>query len=171
MTKNKTIIFSFLIPFLSLLILAGCSAKNSSGTQVNDIHTQKNRECYRPGLGEMMSTIQHHHTKLWFAGINKNWKLAEFEVNELEETFDSISALHGDEFDVGKLIPEIIKPRLKETSNAIGKKDLVSFKKQYSELSSGCNSCHETTGHEFIKIKTPTQPAFTDQVYGVESEK
>jgi len=168
MITYKKFLVYILTPFLFLFVFAGCSAKSSSGKQVNDIHSQKNRECYTPGLGDMMSTVQHHHTKLWFAGINKNWELAEFEVNELQETFDSISEYHGDEFDVGKLIPEIIKPRLKETANAIGKKDVVAFKEQYRELSSGCNSCHETTEHEFIKIKAPTQPAFTDQEYAVE---
>ena len=29
---------------------------------------------YKPGFGEMMSSIQAHHSKLWFAGKNKNWQ-------------------------------------------------------------------------------------------------
>jgi len=31
---------------------------------------------YKPGMGELMSNIQLHHGKLWFAGENKNWPLA-----------------------------------------------------------------------------------------------
>ena len=35
-----------------------------------------------PGFEEFMSNIQAHHAKLWFAGQNHNWKLADFEIHE-----------------------------------------------------------------------------------------
>jgi len=47
-------------------------------------------ESYTPGLGEFMSNIQVHHIKLWFAGKNKNWELANFEMNEIKESIDGI---------------------------------------------------------------------------------
>lgn len=40
---------------------------------------------YKPGFGEFMSDIQVHHNKLWFAGQNQNWKLADFEIHEIME--------------------------------------------------------------------------------------
>ena len=45
---------------------------------------------YKPGFGEFMSSIQAHHAKLWFAGKNQNWELADFEMHEIGETLDAI---------------------------------------------------------------------------------
>ncbi|MCX8473559.1 MAG: hypothetical protein ORN85_07915 [Sediminibacterium sp.] len=50
-------------------------------------------DAYKPGFGEFMSAIQAHHAKLWFAGQNKNWKLADFEVHEIMENFDAIKKI------------------------------------------------------------------------------
>ena len=35
-----------------------------------------------------MSSIQTHHAKLWFAGMNANWRLADFEIHEIMESVD-----------------------------------------------------------------------------------
>ncbi len=48
----------------------------------------KMMEPYAPGLGEIMGGIQTHHAKLWYAGINDNWKLAQYEIDELKERFE-----------------------------------------------------------------------------------
>ena len=48
-------------------------------------------EAYKPGFGEMMGSIQVHHNKLWFAGVNANWKLAAFEIHEIQETLEQIT--------------------------------------------------------------------------------
>src|ERR1700746_2670892 len=48
------------------------------------------KNAYRPGLGEFMLAIQLHHAKLWFAGQNQNWPLADFEVHEILESLDDI---------------------------------------------------------------------------------
>ena len=42
-----------------------------------------------PGLGEYMTTIQLHAGKLWFAAKAGNWPLAEYELDELEETMEA----------------------------------------------------------------------------------
>ncbi|HHH53892.1 MAG TPA: hypothetical protein ENK91_09555, partial [Bacteroidetes bacterium] len=42
-------------------------------------------ETYKPGFGEIMSSVQAHHAKLWFAGKNRNWRLADFEIHEINE--------------------------------------------------------------------------------------
>ena len=46
---------------------------------------------YKPGFGEIMNSVQINHSKLWFAGTNKNWKLAEFEVHEIMELLDDVT--------------------------------------------------------------------------------
>ena len=47
---------------------------------------------YRPGLGDLMTTtVQPRHIKLAFAGREKNWTYAAYEVHELDEAFDRLS--------------------------------------------------------------------------------
>ena len=51
-------------------------------------------DAFVPGLGEIMSLQQMRHTKLWLAGQAANWKLAEYELEELGEGFDDVVKLH-----------------------------------------------------------------------------
>ncbi|MEO9032256.1 MAG: hypothetical protein ABI285_03380, partial [Ginsengibacter sp.] len=53
--------------------------------QIDSLQT-KIANTYKPGFGEFMSEIQVHHEKLWFAGENQNWQLADFEINEIKES-------------------------------------------------------------------------------------
>jgi len=69
---------------LILLLLLSCS---DNSEQISELRSQvtelqkKIDDSYKPGLGEFMSNIQVHHAKLWFAGINQNWELADFEIH------------------------------------------------------------------------------------------
>jgi len=67
-----------------LLLLLSCS---DNSEQISELRSQvtelqkKIDDSYKPGFGEFMSNIQMHHAKLWFAGINQNWELADFEIH------------------------------------------------------------------------------------------
>ncbi|MDD4933474.1 MAG: hypothetical protein PHO89_08435, partial [Methylacidiphilaceae bacterium] len=63
---------------------------------------------YAPGLGEIMSAIQLRHAKLWFAGKAKNWALAAYELDEIQEGFDEAVRLHPEHN--GRPIAERIGP-------------------------------------------------------------
>lgn len=43
-----------------------------------------------------MNGIQSHHAKGWYAGKNQNWKLANFEVEEIIELIDDIQKFRAD---------------------------------------------------------------------------
>ncbi|HEY4155160.1 MAG TPA: hypothetical protein VGM24_07025 [Puia sp.] len=120
---------------------------------------------YRPGLGEFMSGIQLHHEKLWFAGKNENWKLADFEINEIKETITDINNYCKDRPEIHFL--PMINPVLDSLANAIQEKNSASFIKNYSLLTGTCNSCHQATKHEFNVIKVPRVSAFSDQEFTV----
>src|SRR5690349_7090930 len=84
----KRIFFLILI-----LVFFGCNqpADNTKVLQDRlDSLEHKLADTYKPGFGEFMSGIQVHHNKLWFAGKNQNWKLADFEVHEIIEAIDDI---------------------------------------------------------------------------------
>ena len=76
-------------------IIAACSQPKENTRKLEaKIDSLQNRldKAYRPGFGEFMSGIQVHHAKLWFAGQAQNWKLAEFEMKEINEALDGIKA-------------------------------------------------------------------------------
>jgi hypothetical protein len=117
----------------------------------------------KPGLGEMMSTIQLHHEKLWFAGVNSNWKLADFEINEIKEAVAQAAAIETDRPEI-KSLP-ILTPALDSVSKAIGSHNVEQFKYSYGELSATCTYCHKTHYFEFNVIKEPTGTPVTDQEF------
>lgn len=76
------------IPFIMLVILSACKrTDNREKVLQNQIDSLqiKLENVYNPGFGDFMGSIQNHHNKLWFAGINESWELATFEMHELEE--------------------------------------------------------------------------------------
>src|SRR5689334_4796091 len=110
-------------------------------------------KAYTPGLGEFMSGIQVHHAKLWFAGQNQNWKLADFEVNEIKEAIDDIQQFNTDRPEVKSI--DMIKPPMDSVVAAIQQKDTIAFNRSFILLTNTCNSCHQATDHGFNVIKIP----------------
>ena len=151
-------------------ILFSCQPKVDDHSKVlqNQIDTLKSElsETYKPGFGEFMSNIQVHHAKLWFAGENENWKLADFEINEIKENLDDIQKYETDRPE-SIMIP-MINPALDSVLNAIQQKNLMQFERSYTLLTNTCTSCHRATNHEFIQIKIPSQQNFSNQRFKLE---
>jgi hypothetical protein len=148
------------------LFLSSCSDNSKQVSELQSQVTelqQKVNDAYKPGLGELMSNIQVHHAKLWFAGINENWKLAEFEIHEIEETFESINKYQSDREET-KMIT-IINPAIDSLKTAIGRENILLFKDRFVTLTKTCNSCHEAVKFEFNKIKIPDSPPFSNQLF------
>lgn len=64
-----------IIPITILLMISACSqsSKNEQALQKQiDELEAKIDNAYKPGFGDFMGSIQNHHNKLWFAGINEN---------------------------------------------------------------------------------------------------
>ncbi|HEY5407482.1 MAG TPA: hypothetical protein VIJ92_10345, partial [Ginsengibacter sp.] len=91
---------------LFIILLSSCNnnepVKISSTINSDSLH--KMMEQYAPGLGEIMGGIQTHHAKLWYAGINDNWKLAQYEADELKERFEQARTIETSRPEV-KMIP------------------------------------------------------------------
>ena len=80
--------------FLLTLSILSCNHQNEKTQLLQsriDSLQQQVDDAYKPGFGEFMSGIQAHHSKLWFAGQNQNWKLADFEVHEIMEAVNGRS--------------------------------------------------------------------------------
>lgn len=150
--------------FILLISLISCNQRSDNTADFqNRIDSLENKlgNAYKPGFGDFMSIIQTHHAKLWFAGQNQNWDLADFEIHEIEETFEDIQTYQAGRKET-KLIGMII-PELDNVEDAVEKKDLVLFEKTYRSLTNTCNTCHKKTDYGFIVIKIPESLPYTNQ--------
>lgn len=118
-------------------------------------------ETYKPGLGEFMTGIQIHHAKLWFAGNAENWKLADFELNEINETLDAIKIFQKERSESQAL--NILNPAIDSVRISIQQQSLKLFIKTFTTLTNTCNDCHEAVKFEFNKVKIPDSPPFSNQ--------
>jgi hypothetical protein len=145
-------------------ILLSCNSHQKEIAQLNsriDSLESQSKNIYHPGLGEMMSAIQIHHNKLWFAGKNTNWDLADFEIHEISETVDDIVKFQQDRKETKAI--GMIRPALDSVTNAIAHKDPIAFQRSYSVLTNTCNTCHKAVQFGFNVVKIPETPPFSNQ--------
>jgi chaperonin cofactor prefoldin len=156
----------YIIVITSLMMFAACNqqADNTQQLQVQiDSLKSKLNNTYKPGFGEFMSSIQVHHNKLWFAGTNNNWKLADFEVHEIQEALEDIQNFNTDRPEAKAI--GMINPAIDSVSNAIKKQDQQLFKSSYTLLTNSCNNCHRATEHEFNLVTIPSTPPYSNQSF------
>ena len=154
------------LTILLLLIIAlfSCSQPTDNTMVLQnriDSLESKLANTYIPGFGEFMTNIQAHHAKLWFAGQNENWKLAEFEVHEIMESLDAIQKYQTDRKESRGI--EMINPALDSINIAIGEENLERFKYSYTLLTNTCNNCHRATDFAFNVVKIPETSPFSNQ--------
>jgi len=149
---------------ISVFIFAACSNSNNKilllQNQVDSLKKQL-AETYKPGFGEFMTYIQAHHAKLWFAGQNENWKLADFEIHEIIEAVDNIKKYETERKESGQI--EMINSALDSVNASIQQKNLLYFRKSYTNLTNTCNLCHRAVNFEFNIVKTPESQSFSNQ--------
>ena len=115
----------------------------------------------KPGLGELMLGIQTHHAKLWFAGKNENWKLANFEMDEIRELIEMARKIETDRKEINSL--PMIFPALDSLTISINNKNEKLFENDFVMLTNTCNACHTKTNFEFNVIVVPSSPPVTNQ--------
>jgi hypothetical protein len=118
-----------------------------------------------PGLGEYMTTIQLHAGKLWFAAKASNWKLAEYEIDELKETMEAAKALNAEKngVKISGVLDSVLQTQVAQLVESIRHKSESEFLKSYDETLSACNGCHTQAGYKFIHIVRPSAPPVTNQ--------
>lgn len=156
-----------LITILVFGLFACKQGKDNAQVLQNRIDTleQKLANTYKPGLGEFMSGIQTHHSKLWFAGQNQNWKLADFEIHEIMEAIEDIQKYQTERKESQMI--SVINPALDSVKVAIDQKDPALFKSSYTLLTSSCNNCHREAHFEFNVVKIPDTQSFSNQDFKV----
>jgi len=118
-------------------------------------------DAYKPGFGEFMSSVQAHHAKLWFAGQNENWTLADFEVHEIVEALEDIEKYQAERPESQNI--GMINPALDSVRLAIKQKSPIRFKSTYARLTNACNTCHRAVNFDFNVVKIPDNQTFSNQ--------
>ena len=150
-------LLTFSVLALALVLPArAAEEKNASGPA---------KETYASGLGEIMSLQQMRHLKLWFAGQAKNWPLADYELDELEEGFDDVTKFFPvkDDMQIAQMVASTVRPTLPEMKSAIDARDAAKFAAAFDKLTAACNSCHQAANKAFITIRRPAQSPFSNQ--------
>lgn len=120
---------------------------------------------YVPRLGDIMSSVQVRHVKLWFAGKGQNWALAEFELRQLKAGLSEAALLYS-----GIPVTNVttLDGPLTNISQAISAKDGRKFANAMGGLTDGCNGCHQSMDRGFIVIRIPTeQQPFGNQQFAL----
>lgn len=115
-----------------------------------------------PDLGYIMADAQVRHIKLWLAGKDRNWELADYELNELLNRLNESARLYRN-------IPieqiEAADQPIIGLKSVIKEKAAAQFDAAFSKLTASCNTCHHAANLDFVVIKIPTSSPFTDQSF------
>jgi hypothetical protein len=163
----KKLIFTILI--MSFYACRPPAERNRVLQDRVDSLEKKLADSYKPGLGEFMTGIQMHHSKLWFAGQNQNWKLADFEIHEMQESIQNIRKYQTGRKE-SKLM-EVLNPAIDSVNAAIQHKSPSRFKNSFVLLTNTCNNCHKATQFEFNLVKTPISSPFSNQDFSLNESK
>ena len=158
----------YLLSAIIISVLFACN-QPADNTKILQNHIdsleKKLADTYKPGFGELMTGIQAHHSKLWFAGQNENWKLADFEMHEIKEALDDIRLYQTERAESQKI--DMLIPALDSINISIIQKNLSHFKSSFIFLTNTCNNCHHATNFEFNVVKIPENSPFTNQEFKV----
>jgi hypothetical protein len=122
---------------------------------------------YVPGLGEFMTATQMRHSKLWFAGQARNWALAAYELDEIQEGFAEITRFHpthsGSPVPISVILPKLTAAPLARLDVAIRARDPGKFDEAFDSLTASCNACHQAEKFGFNVITRPNSNPYTNQ--------
>ena len=171
--KNIVIISLILVTFISVGFGTYASGKKEDKIKELKKELVSERSKVAPVVHEeedyelamAMGHLQRFADKLYFAGKAKNWKLSDFYAHELEEVMEEIidHQIIEDEKNVSDLVERMALPSLVALDEVIDLQDAAGFMDAYTGLVTSCNSCHAMMEHEFIRIKIPTIPSFSNQ--------
>jgi hypothetical protein len=163
----------FLLFLLSISLFVSCSDEHSKiktlQLEINYLNAkndslEKEIQSVKPGLGDLMLMIQVHHNKLWFAGKESNWPLAQFEHDEIMEILKQAEVIEKERSEV-KLFHIMIYPQLDSIQLSIKLKDGDKFGSAFTNLTNACNNCHTNTKFNFNKIILPDHPPYSNQEF------
>jgi hypothetical protein len=142
---------------------ADTAAQNASVAPASSAST-----AYNPGVGELMNLIvQPRHTKLWFAGHEENWPLAEYESKELRSALANVAKARPvfRQQSIADNVETFLGAPFRAVDEAIHDRNAAKFSDAYATVNAGCNACHTALSQSQVVIKTPEEPTYPDQEF------
>jgi cytochrome c553 len=104
-----------------------------------------------------MSFMQRYSAKLYLAGMEENWELADIYAHELEELAETIvDGNHmDDDVDVSGLLETMLPPQLEQVGAAIDAGDKEMFERNYETMIQTCNQCHQASNYGLVQVTVP----------------
>ena len=159
--------------FLGFCILVGCTQQDPEEPGAAEAHEEGEEETEE--LAHHMAYVQRYAEKLYFAGMADNTPLAQFYIEELEETFEAIGdgGYVENEHAVADLVEEVAMSAIEGMEHAVAAQALGSdadraraiFSGRYAQLVQACNACHQSTGHGYVHIIVPEMNSFPNQQF------
>lgn len=159
---------NIILLLITTITIAGCTKQDSSGLQAEIDKLKTKIDELKPGLGEIMGVIQLHHAKLYYSGVNQNWDLANYQLDEIKEGINQGIELYEHFKDVKvslKDLSHVTDKSLAELEDSIKKKNKIQFLKGFNNLTQACNQCHRSADKGFIVIQIPKSSMFSNQEF------
>lgn len=160
---------------VTILLFTFCIYNNTKINELTSENTKLVQQLKQANSGEeehfelavLMTRMQIHFNKLWFAGKNENWELAQFYTHEIEESLEELikNKVIDDGINVSTLAETMTKKPFHQLEQAAMQGPLADFETAYTNMVNTCNRCHQASAHSFIRIQLPKQPAFDNQLY------
>jgi hypothetical protein len=118
------------------------------------------------GIGDLMNMIvQPHHIKLWLAGKEANWPLAEYEAKEVRSALANVAKARPNfrNQPVAQLVEHFTGAPFQALDAAIKDHDAAKFADAYAGLNAGCNGCHTALNQAQVVIRLPDASFYPDQ--------
>ncbi|MBI3515132.1 MAG: cytochrome family protein [Proteobacteria bacterium] len=109
--------------------------------------------------------MQPRHIKLAFAGRERNWSYAAYELHELEEAFERAARSWPTwrAVPIAEMMTSLTKQPMAALTEAIKSADTMRFAAAYGQLTEVCNTCHQGANRGMIAIRVPDSSPFSDQ--------
>lgn len=102
----------------------------------------------------LMGKLQNFTHKLQLSVTARNGRLADFYLHELEATSEKIveNIESYDGQPISRLVQSMLLPAIEALEKPVKAGDWAGSDQGFEGLLQACNSCHQVTGHAFIRI-------------------
>lgn len=136
-------------------MLVSCTQKtNNDGlTWLNADDNEKFKAIEKQfrGFDETMREVGYRYNELYWAGEDKNWKLAKYHIEKIEHTIK----LGTERRPKRAANAQMIFPILEELESQALSENQIAFRETFSNLRQTCNACHQAENVSFVNVEKP----------------
>ena len=110
------------------------------------------------GMAHLMKEVSERYHVLYYAAKARNWKLAQYQLNQVKALFRIGATLRPKYTDD---LNGFVKSHFDPLSEAIGERDWKAFKNHYASAVQESDKFHEKYGYGYIHFVLPKNPPET----------